>query len=31
MVKRVYIDKKKGFDIEARGLLEELKSVLELP
>ncbi|MCL1983744.1 MAG: phosphoribosylformylglycinamidine synthase [Clostridiales bacterium] len=31
MVRRIYVEKKKGFDIEARGLFEELKESLELP
>ena len=31
MVKRIYIEKKKGFDVEAGRLLADLKSVLDLP
>jgi len=31
MVKRIFVEKKKGFDTEARSLLENLQSVLDMP
>ena len=29
MVYRIYVEKRPGFDVEAQGLLEELRSLLD--
>ena len=28
MVRRIYVQKKPGFDVEAKGILEDLKDIL---
>ena len=30
MVKRIYVQKKEGFDIEAKGMLQDLKENLQI-